>query len=66
MITTVAGTDSQGFSGDGGPATKAQLSGPANISFDSDGNLYLADKGNERVRKVDLNGIITTVAGGGF
>jgi sugar lactone lactonase YvrE len=66
IITTVAGTGSVGFSGDGGPATAATLSNPTGITFDAQGNLYFADDGNERVRKIGTDGIITTVAGGGF
>ena len=64
VITTVAGNGTLGFSGDGGPATSAQLSGPANVAVDFAGNLYIVDTGNQRIRKVS-NGIITTVAGGG-
>jgi sugar lactone lactonase YvrE len=60
---TVAGTGVQGFSGDGGPATGALLSSPAAIAFDSEGNLYIADTGNNRIRRVGRDGIITTVAG---
>jgi sugar lactone lactonase YvrE len=66
IITTFAGTGEGGFSGDGGPATAAALLAPGNITFDSQGNLYIADNGNNRIRKVDKNGIITTVVGGGF
>ena len=66
IITTIAGTTSAGFSGDGGPATKAQLASPTSLAFDSSGNLYIGDYGNYRVRKVDTNGIITTVAGNGI
>ena len=65
IITTVAGTDEQGFSGDGGPATAAQLGGPLAVAFDSQGNLFIADHWNNRVRKIDRAGIITTVAGTG-
>ena len=65
IITTIAGTDADGFSGDGGPASAASLAGPGNISFDAQGNLYFADGGNNRVRKIDKSGIITTVAGDG-
>ena len=66
IITTVAGNGSFGFSGDGGPATKAQLWYPAGISLDSAGNLYIADQSNYRVRKVTAaTGIISTVAGNG-
>jgi sugar lactone lactonase YvrE len=64
-ITTVAGTFQSGYSGDGGLATSAQLSWPKDISFDSSGNLYIADSGNNIIRKVDRNGVITTIAGTG-
>ena len=64
IITTVAGNGSPGFSGDGGQATNAQLKNPYGV-FLSGGELYIADEGNLRVRKVDSNGIITTVAGNG-
>lgn len=66
IITTVAGTGSPGFSGDGGPATQAQIYGPYELAVDGTGNLYIADRGNERVRKVDANGTITTVVGTGI
>jgi YD repeat-containing protein len=70
-ITTVAGTGSQGFSGDGGPATGADLENPWGVALDAAGNLYIADAGifvpreNDRVRKVAPDGIITTFAGSG-
>ncbi|MBW2136058.1 MAG: carboxypeptidase regulatory-like domain-containing protein [Deltaproteobacteria bacterium] len=64
-IGAVAGNGLQGYSGDGGPATEASLSNPFDIAVDASGNLYIADWGNKRVRKVDTNGIITTVAGNG-
>ncbi|MDE0101013.1 MAG: hypothetical protein OXN89_01410 [Bryobacterales bacterium] len=64
-ITTVAGTGSDGYSGDGGPATEAQLTGPASVALDASGNLYVADRGNRRVRMVDSRGLIHTVAGTG-
>jgi sugar lactone lactonase YvrE len=64
-ITTAAGTGKQGFSGDGGPATVAELSGPCGLAVDRAGNLFISDSGNTRVRKVSLDGTITTVAGGG-
>ncbi|MDE0105484.1 MAG: hypothetical protein OXN89_24165 [Bryobacterales bacterium] len=62
VITTVAGTGTQGFAGDGGPASNAQLSNPLDLALDASGNLFIADHNNSRVRKVDPNGIITTVA----
>jgi len=65
IITTVAGNGSIGYCGDGGAATNASLSGPAGSAADASGNLFIADGGNQRVRKVDLNGIISTVAGNG-
>jgi uncharacterized protein (TIGR03437 family) len=64
VITTVAGTGTAGFSGDNGPAISAQLTDPEGVAVDSAGNLYIADTGYSRVRKV-TNGVITTVAGGG-
>jgi sugar lactone lactonase YvrE len=65
VITTVAGNGSGVFSGDGGPATSAELNAPESVAVDSVGNLYIADFGNNRIRKVDTSGIITTVAGNG-
>ena len=65
IITTIAGTGVTGFSGDGGPATAAQLNEPQDVAVDDAGNLYIADLFNYRIRKVDLQGIITTVAGTG-
>jgi uncharacterized protein (TIGR03437 family) len=64
-ITTVAGNGSPGFSGDGGNATSAQLNRPTGIELDGAGILYIADWGNARVRKVDLTGAISTIAGTG-
>jgi sugar lactone lactonase YvrE len=64
-ITTVAGTGEAGFSGDGGPATKAQLDVPFAVAVDREGNLYITDENNYRIRKVDKEGIITTFAGTG-
>uniref|UniRef100_UPI001FE0E2EF NHL repeat-containing protein n=1 Tax=Spirosoma luteum TaxID=431553 RepID=UPI001FE0E2EF len=66
IISTVAGTGISGFSGDGGAATSASLYGPADMAYDASGNLYIADIGNRRVRKVNTSGIISTVAGNGF
>ena len=65
IITTVAGTGEQGFHGDGGPATHAAISLPRDVALDSDGSLYIADGANNRIRKVDPNGTITTVVGTG-
>jgi sugar lactone lactonase YvrE len=65
LITTVAGTGVAGFSGDNGLATYAQLSGPADVALDRNGNLYIGDQNNSRVRRVDTRGYITTVAGNG-
>ncbi|NJL05674.1 MAG: hypothetical protein HC911_12380 [Chloroflexaceae bacterium] len=64
-ITTVAGNGSAGFGGDGGQATSAYLYNPRGVAVDSDGSLYIADTSNNRIRRVDPNGIITTVAGNG-
>jgi uncharacterized protein (TIGR03437 family) len=60
IITTVAGTGSDGFSGDGGPAINARLAAPAATVLDGAGNLYIADYNNSRIRKISVNGIITT------
>ncbi len=65
-ITTIAGSGKPGYSGDGGPATSAQLYAPEGIAIDRAGNVYIADAGNNnRVRKVSPGGTITTIAGGG-
>ncbi len=66
IISTVAGTGEEGFSGDGGAATEAKLSRPHSIELDGNGSLYIADIGNHRVRRVDLeSGIIDTFGGTG-
>lgn len=65
IITTVAGTGSCGFSGDSGSATAAKIKLPNGVAFDGAGNMYIADLGNARIRKVNTSGIITTVAGNG-
>jgi uncharacterized repeat protein (TIGR02543 family) len=65
IITTVAGNGIAGYSGDGGPAASAQLNTPYAIDFDGSGNMYIADRNNNRVRKVDTSGKISTVAGTG-
>ncbi len=64
-VTTIAGTGAAGFSGDGGPATTAQLYGPSAVAIASDGTVYIADSGNNRVRKVAPDGTISTFAGSG-
>uniref|UniRef100_Q021V3 Ig domain protein, group 1 domain protein n=1 Tax=Solibacter usitatus (strain Ellin6076) TaxID=234267 RepID=Q021V3_SOLUE len=64
-ISTVAGTGIQGFSGDSGPATAARLFDPTDVAIHPNGDLYIADTYNHRIRKVDKNGVITTVAGTG-
>ena len=63
IITTIAGTGVGGYSGDNGPATAAKIYAPVGMAFDAAGNLYFADDYNNRVRKISLAGIITTVAG---
>jgi hypothetical protein len=65
VAVIIAGTGSAGFSGDGGAATNAALYIPNAVALDLTGNLFIADTGNNRIRKVDTNGIITTVAGNG-
>ena len=66
VLTTVAGTGVQGFSGDDGLATAARLDSPAGVAVDAAGNLYIADSHNQRVRRVDAGtGVMTTVAGTG-
>jgi len=64
IITTVAGNGTNGYSGDGGAATNAELNFPYSVAVDANGNLFIGD-GNQRIRKVAANGIITTVAGNG-
>ncbi len=65
IITTVVGNGTQGFSGDNGPATAAEMNYPLAVKFDALGNMYIIDSGNGRLRKVNSAGIITTVAGNG-
>jgi sugar lactone lactonase YvrE len=66
IITTVAGTGSPGFSGDGAPAATASLNNPVALAFDGTGNLYVADQYNQRIRKIGAStAVITTVAGNG-
>jgi DNA-binding CsgD family transcriptional regulator/sugar lactone lactonase YvrE len=64
-LLIVAGTGRAGFSGDNGPAIAAELSAPEGLAVDQQGNLYIADAGNDRVRKVTPDGTITTIAGNG-
>ncbi|MGH9179472.1 MAG: hypothetical protein ACRD0N_13085, partial [Acidimicrobiales bacterium] len=65
LSTLVGESGAAGFRGDGGPAGEARVQGPQGLALDSDGNLYIADTGNNRVRKVTPDGVITTVAGNG-
>ena len=65
IITTIAGTGEAGYSGDGGPATEATMREPYSLAIDSDGSVYIVDRLNAVVRRVDPDGIITTVAGTG-
>ena len=65
IVTTIAGTGDTTFSGDNGPAVDAALYNPTALALDSAGNLYIADQFNQRIRKIDTAGIITTVAGNG-
>jgi uncharacterized protein (TIGR03437 family) len=65
VITTIAGTGLTGFGGDGGPAVRALLNGPRAVAVDAAGNVYIADSGNNRIRRVDTNGAIQTIAGNG-
>jgi len=65
VITTVAGTGTAGFAGDGGPATQAELNSPYDARLGADGRLYIADTYNNRIRRVDEAGVITTLAGTG-
>lgn len=64
-ITTVAGTGDAGFSGDGGPALQARLDQPYGLAIDDDGTIYVADRGNHRIRRIDPDGTIDTLAGTG-
>ncbi|MEO6912273.1 MAG: Ig-like domain repeat protein, partial [Edaphobacter sp.] len=66
IISTIAGTGTAGYSGDSSPGTAARLALPGGLSIDSAGNLYIADTGNQRIRRIDaITGAITTVAGNG-
>jgi hypothetical protein len=66
IITTLAGDSIAGYSGDGGPATAAELRTPMGVAVDVDGNVYIADAENTRIREINTSGIITTVAGDGW
>jgi hypothetical protein len=66
IISTVAGNGNQGFSGDGGNATNASLNFPKSLAIDAFGNIFISDWGNNRIRKIDTAGIITTFAGTGL
>ncbi len=65
LIRTIAGNGVAGFAGDNGPASAAQLNSPYGLAFDFAGNLYIADLGNARIRRISPAGIISTIAGGG-
>ena len=65
IITTIVGGSGGGFSGDGGPASTAKVSQPEGVAIGPDGSLYIADTQNNRIRRVGLDGIVTTVAGDG-
>jgi uncharacterized protein (TIGR03437 family) len=65
VVTVLAGTGQQGYTGDNGPATQAQLGSPTGVAVDSSGNVYIADNLNGRIRKVTPGGTITTICGGG-
>ncbi|MFI5195949.1 MAG: T9SS type A sorting domain-containing protein [Chitinophagales bacterium] len=65
-ISTIAGVDTAGYSGDGGTATSAKLNLPSSVCADATGNIYIADNGNHRIRKISTMGIITTIAGTGI
>lgn len=65
LIETVAGTGEAGFSGDGGPGTQARVNSPYGVAVDGRGNVFFCDYGNQRVRRIAVNGTVSTVAGGG-
>lgn len=65
IISTIAGNGTAGFGGDGGPATAAQLNSVSGVAVDGTGNIYIADQVNFRIRKVDVSGMMTTIAGNG-
>ena len=65
IISTIAGTGMAGYSGDGGAATAAELYIPIGVAIDGSGNVYIADASNNRIRKVNSSGVISTIAGTG-
>ena len=66
IVRTIAGTGVRGFSGDGGPATQAMIDTPtSSLAIDAQGNLFFADAGNQRIRRIDTSGVIATIAGTG-
>jgi uncharacterized protein (TIGR03437 family) len=65
LVTVMAGTGTPGFGGDGGPATSAQLNGPKGLAIDAQGNVYIADAGNHRIRMIGPDEVIATIAGTG-
>jgi sugar lactone lactonase YvrE len=64
-VTTIVGNGTPGFLGDGGPATSSELNSPGEVTVDFLGNLFVADTGNNRIRKINTSGIISTIAGNG-
>ena len=64
-VTTVAGTGEPGFGGDGGPATRAKFHSPVAVAIGSGGSVYVVDRGNRRIRRIDAAGVVTTIAGNG-
>ena len=65
IITTLAGTGQPGYSGDGGPANRARLDHPRGVAVDAEGNIFVADAGNNQIRRIDIAGNISTVDTGG-
>jgi streptogramin lyase len=65
-IDTFAGTGARGYSGDGGPATAAQFDGPYDLRFAPNGDMYVADTGNNVIRRIDTAGMVSTVVGNGM